>query len=304
MSLKKGNSSSSQTSSATGSATTNAINPDWVTSGVQGLLGQTMDLGNTDPQSYVAGASPLQTQAFTQGANQTSGADRYAGANQAASSIGEGGEVIPASLLDNLGSYMSPYTQNVVDTTLNDFDVNAGRTLAQQAADGARGSQAFGGSRWGVQLGETAGELSRARASADAGLRDSAFNTGAGLSNQDAARRQEAAMFNSSQDQAGDISRAGLLSGNAGGAQTADAQNLGLLSGLGDTQRGIAGEQAQAPLQLLLAQAGLLGNLPLDLFKGETSDSTTSSSGTSKGKTSGVGASIGWNAKNGFSLGG
>jgi hypothetical protein len=106
-------------------------------------------------------------------------------------------------VLDNFDAYQSPYTRDVVDTTLADFDADAGRVRAQQAAGAAR-SGAFGGSRYGIREAETEGELSRARASTAAGLRDQGFRTAAGLSQYDAGNRQQAGLFNAdAQNQAG-----------------------------------------------------------------------------------------------------
>ena len=85
------------------------------------------------------------------------------------------------SLLDNLDSYMNPYTDKVVNTTLAGFDENAGRTRAQQAANLAK-TKAFGGSRAGVREGITEELLSGQRSGLEAGLRSDAFNVGTGPS--------------------------------------------------------------------------------------------------------------------------
>ena len=104
-------------------------------------------------------------------------------------------EMEAQSLLTNLQDYMNPYINDVVDTSLSGFDEDRGRIEAQQAAAAAR-SGAFGGSRFGVQEGITQGELGRQRADLEAGLRSDAFNTGAGLSADDAGRRQSASATN------------------------------------------------------------------------------------------------------------
>lgn len=121
-------------------------------------------------------------------------AQAYEAAGTAATAVNPG-RVSAQSLLSNLDSYMSPYTNDVVDTTLAGFDENAERTRAQQQAAAAQNG-AFGGSRYGVLQAITEGELGRERASTEAGLRDSAFNTGAGLSADDANRRQSASSTN------------------------------------------------------------------------------------------------------------
>lgn len=95
-----------------------------------------------------------------------------------------------SSLLDNLGAYMSPYTGQVVDAALSDYDYGAGQTLAQQKLDERRNG-AFGDSGLAITRSQTSDALTRGRGSLSAGLRDQAFNTGANLSNLDAGRRQE-----------------------------------------------------------------------------------------------------------------
>ena len=105
------------------------------------------------------------------------------------------GRVSAQSLLDNLDAYMSPYINDVVDTTLAEYDENAARTRAAQSAQAAANG-AFGGSRYGILEAITEGEIGRTRASTEANLRDQAFQVGAGLSADDANRRQSASATN------------------------------------------------------------------------------------------------------------
>jgi hypothetical protein len=71
--------------------------------------------------------------------------------------------------------------------------------------------------------------------------------------------------------------------------------NIASQADIGGTLRGIADARAKAPVDLLTAQLGLFGDLPLELFRGETSSGNTQSTGTSKktGFTADAGAS--WN---------
>lgn len=113
----------------------------------------------------------------------------------------------------------------------------------------------------------------------------------AGLANQQAGLTVDQA--NQAADMAGaDFRRgaAGLL-GDLGANQDASQRaNLGLQSELGDQQRAI--EQQNEPwmqqLQQLLAQAGLLGAIPLDSVSGRTTTGTENSSGTVKQGSSGL----------------
>lgn len=88
---------------------------------------------------------------------------------------------------DFMGDYINPFTQQVVDSTLADFDENAGVLRAQQAAGAAR-NKAFGGSRYGLQEAQTEGELARARAATAGNLRSDAFKFGAQMGDSDATR--------------------------------------------------------------------------------------------------------------------
>jgi len=82
------------------------------------------------------------------------------------------------------------------------------------------------------------------------------------------------------------LSGAGLL-GNLGTAQDSSARdNATLLAALGGTQRDIATDQAQAPLDLLKLQQGLLSGLPLNLFNGQTT--TGGTTGTTNSTTTGT----------------
>ena len=118
----------------------------------------------------------------------------YDAAMNAASGV-SAGSTRAHSLLTNLEKYMSPYTNDVVNTTLANSDENDARQLAQAKAEAA-GNGAFGGSRYGIMDAVLRGEHSRNRAATEAGLRDAAFNTGAGLSADDANRRQSASNLN------------------------------------------------------------------------------------------------------------
>jgi hypothetical protein len=215
---KKTKTSSQSTSTATRTPT----NPEWVTSGLQGLGGKIMGLANEDPRKFVAGPSTLQTKAFNDAAGLTvsprynqagdiftrvagAGPNTYdavtgqaARAGQAAEWEGQGYDAErfnASSLLEGLDKYMSPYTGDVVNTALADYDFGAGETRANQALDEAR-SGAFGGSGAAITRALTEDSLTRGRGTLSAGLRDTAFTRGAGLSATDAGFRNQAAAAN------------------------------------------------------------------------------------------------------------
>lgn len=98
----------------------------------------------------------------------------------------------------DLQGYLNPYTSEVQDAFTNDFDTNAGRVRARQAAIQA----ANGGlrnSNNAIQSAETEGELARARGSGVANIRSQGFNTAAGLATGDLNREASTSQFNAGQ---------------------------------------------------------------------------------------------------------
>lgn len=232
--------------------TTTRTNPQWVTDALQKYTGGVTGLLDRNPTDFVAPANGLQTQAASAAAglggawksglsqaadlatqaaaarlsptNVTAGQVRAGSVGSRDVTTGTTDRINASSLLEGLDNYLNPVLSKVVDTTLNDFDVDAGRTRAAQAAAGARAG-AFGGSRFGVREAQTEGELSRARASTDANLRYQAFDTAADLSDRDAARRQAAAVANQNANIA-DLGRlADVDMSNADRTLTADTSN-------------------------------------------------------------------------------
>ena len=200
--------------------TTTPNNPQWVTDGLAGVGGGLQRLMGMDPTTFVAGPSRLQDQAFGAagklGLSSLYGdaegifkdvAGKGANTYQAAQGKATGYDVsgydavnagsqgyTASSLLEGLDKYMSPYTGQVVDAALADFDYGAGATRANQALEEAR-SGAFGGSGAAITRALTESDLARGRASTSANLRDQAFTRGAGLSATDAGFRNQAAQF-------------------------------------------------------------------------------------------------------------
>jgi hypothetical protein len=229
---------------------------------------------------------------------QQAGGGNYFGDAAAMSKLygtGSAGSYAPASataqsLLTNLDQYQNPYTNQVVNSALNDFDVNAGHTLGQQRLD-MGGSGAFGGSGGALTQSMTADTLARARASTDAGLRDQGFNTAATLSGQDAQRRQDvslananaanqAGMFNAtSHNQALDRGLAtGAQLGQLGAANdAAQLANANAMATIGGDQRAVAQQQAQAPLDLQGWANSNYAGLPSQLFVGQNTTGTQTS---------------------------
>lgn len=197
------------------------------------------------------------------------------------------------SAADNMARYRNPYEQDVVNTTLADFDQNAGQVRAAQAANGARNG-AFGGSRFGIREAQTEGELARGRASADANIRAQGFNTAAQFGGMDADRAQQASMFNANAGNSASLANAGFQ--NEANRYGADAANQASLFNTGQqndfmrTQAGLdqsagqfnAGAQNQMSmfnagqqdnsLARQLQAAGLMGDLTNSQMGNDRSD--------------------------------
>jgi len=84
----------------------------------------------------------------------------------------------------SISSYMSPYQQQVIDTTLADFDKQA--AMRQQSISDAAVSQGgFGGGREGVMLSEYQTQSDKNRAALQAQMLQQGFGQGAQLRQQD-----------------------------------------------------------------------------------------------------------------------
>lgn len=281
---------STKTSSAeTSHSTTTPNNPEWVTSNIQSLAGGIQGLSARDPTSFVAPLSDLEKQA-AQGASGLS-ANRNGTADQIGSNAWfsklmttPAPSVSSASLLDNLSSYYSPYRSQVVDAAGADFDADAGRTRAAQDLALA-GQGAFGGSGAALTKSQTEGELARARSTQMANLLQGMFTTSAGLSNQDADRRQQASLANAQIGQQNNQ----FLAQYALDRDANDRANYASQAALGQQVRGVDQATRQAPITALGQQVDMFSGLPLSLFQGNTTDST----GTRKGTESTTGATWG-----------
>jgi Arc/MetJ-type ribon-helix-helix transcriptional regulator len=71
--------------------------------------------------------------------------------------------------------FMSPYQKEIIDTTMQEYDVQAGRGR-QQIRDNAFQAGAFGGARQGVEMGTYQSESDRNRAALLAGLQGQGYN--------------------------------------------------------------------------------------------------------------------------------
>jgi hypothetical protein len=199
-----------------------------------------VDTSKFAPQ--VAGQDPLQQQAAQLTASGVGSFQPYLQAAQAAT----GPQAYEA--------FMSPYQQQVIDTTLSEFDRQ--RAIQEQAMrDQAVASGAFGGGREGVQRAEFGSQSARDRAALQAQLLQQGF----GQAQQAAAQQYQQQVGLASllpQLQRADISTLGQV----GAAQ--QSQQQALL----DAQRQAARTEAYEPLERLgffgQGVTGLMGGYP------------------------------------------
>ena len=87
-------------------------------------------------------------------------------------------QISQQQLLDPAQGYkdfMSPYQREIIDTTMQDYDIQSGRGR-QQIRDNAYNVGAFGGARQGVEMGTYQSESDRNRAALLAGLYGQGYN--------------------------------------------------------------------------------------------------------------------------------
>ncbi|MEA3002179.1 MAG: hypothetical protein QOH81_967 [Sphingomonadales bacterium] len=196
-------------------------------SNVPGAAGYGAARGNASTWTPAALANPREV-----------GANGYSAAQAGRVGIdpvanGRASDAHAASLLSGFADYMNPYRDQVVNSAMADFDRQAGQQRAALEAQGARNG-AFGGSRFGIAQAELEGNLARARSSSEAGLLSDGFDRAAGLSQFDAANRQQASLFNAQ-------NRTGVSTANAAAANQRALSQAQL-----DAQTGLANADARS----------------------------------------------------------
>lgn len=178
------------------------------------------DLSQIMGSQFVAGQDPLQLQAQQAALAGIGGYQPYL--QSAAASAGPTG----------YQQFMSPYQQDVIDTTLADYDIQAQKGLPALAAQ-AIGAGAYGGGREGVQRAEYQSASDRNRAALQAQLLQQGFGQAQGLAQQNIANQLQ-----------------------LGGAQQSFlGQDVGALSTLGGINQAQNQAQLSAQQQLLQAQS-------------------------------------------------
>jgi len=216
------------------SGQTAAVNAMGKLGGWQDMLGQGFDAARRAASSPANEAGPAATynpaqagfQGYDAAQGKGQGYDAVTGAGQGYTGQGYTGQGytanqskaaqigpmarMQAALTSGMdrGSYMNPYVRDVVDATMADYDQQAGRTRASQAAQGAL-NNAFGGSRYAIQEAATEGELARGRASSMANLLSSGFDRATAAMQFDAGQQQQANSTNTGYDNSRTMAQAG-----------------------------------------------------------------------------------------------
>jgi len=198
---------------------------------ISALTSLPMDTSKFAPT--VAAQDPLQTAAYTQATDATTGLGAYqpfltkatTAADAATALTGTGAGTGAGSI----ASYMSPYQSDVMSTALAEFDKQA--AIRQQSiSDAALGVPgAYGGGREGVLQSEYQSTSDKNRAALQAGMLQQGFQQAQQARQQDFARQQ---------------GLAGLQSTLGGGAQQLAQQQISGLGTLGGAQQA----QSQAVL--------------------------------------------------------
>jgi hypothetical protein len=145
----------------------------------------------------------------------------------------------------SIAEYMSPYQQQVIDTTLAEFDKQA--AMRQQAiSDAAIGVGGYGGGREGVMQAEYQTQSDRDRAMIEAQLQQQGFTQAQAARQADLASRL--GIGGAQQQYASGLAGLGQAQLGLGGAQQALASQQGALAqgylAPGQMMAGIAGQQA------------------------------------------------------------
>ena len=157
-------------------------------------------------------------------------------------------------------TYMNPYTQQVIDTSMSDLERQRQMQMNQLGAQ-ASAAGAFGGSRQGVAESLTNEAFARQGGQLAAGLRQQGFQTALGAAQQDVANTLQSDLANQAARAAAEqFGQSTQLQGEmANQAARARAEEFGQSTGL---QAEMANQQAtQSAANLRSQAAGQLGQL-------------------------------------------
>jgi hypothetical protein len=255
---------------------------------IQEVYGKPVDVSQFMGQQFVAGPGALQTQAE----GLAGGLGRYEPYLQSAGQYFGGAGQAQQAAAGMVGpqayqAYMSPYQQDVINTTLQQYDIQAQKGLPQLAAQ-AIGAGAFGGGREGVQRAEYQSQSDLNRALLQAQLQQQGFGQAQQLSAQAFGQQQQLAAGQLGLGQA----QMGLaqLAPSLVGSQIAGLSALGAQQ-QGQTQAGLTAQQQLAQAKALEEQQRLsqLGAGITSLIAGYPAQTQTQVTPSPSGLATGLG---------------
>jgi len=199
---------------------------------------KTADLSKVFGPQFVAGQDPLQAQAQNL-ATQGIGAYQPFLNKAAAAQTTAGGLTGPQAYQQ----FMSPYQQDVIKATLDEFDVQAAKGIPNIAAQ-AIGAGAFGGGREGVARAEYQSTSDRNRAALQSQLLQQGFSQAQQAAQQ--AFQNQQTLGNQQVNLAGQ--QQAFLGQDVGALSTLGAQNQAQVQAQLAAQQQLAQQQLQQPL--------------------------------------------------------
>lgn len=193
--------------------------------------------------------------------------------NNAGAETGAGASMLtPGNFGSTVANYMSPYTQDVVNATQNQFNNQNSQQSQSLLSQGIASGNAFGGDREGVAQGILAGQQQTAEAPVIAGIEQAGYTQASNEANTAAQTALQAgaqygalgtgaqnAALSSPEAEAGILNQGYATAGNLGtnaasianaGYSTANNSMAGMLQGTQVSNQGIALDQADAQLGL------------------------------------------------------
>lgn len=276
------------------SATTTPQIPSYLQGPIQSYFGSVGSMVDQNPNGVQIGATPFENRALWFTGNMRPDPAIQQGIDQTRGLFGYQPQQVSAGQLasTDMTSYINPFTQRVIDTSINDLD-RARRMSISSGQGAATLSGAFGGARHGVADAETNRGFIDQVGALSSGLNLQGWNDARQAALADIGNRLTADTANQGADLAGANLRlnAGNQATTAGLAQEASTRaNLDAQFRAGEVERAIAerNDPTQARLQYLNTLRQLLGISGSDTF-GQQINSSGTSSGTSKSSGFGLG---------------
>jgi len=279
----------SQSSNSSNYSNTSTPNvPTWLQTPAMQFASNIGKLQTADPSTYIPQQNQLQLQ--SQAAAQNLVNPQFTGAYQSINEISRPGDVTGESVLSNLSNYYNPFQSQVIDPVLQQYDFNAGQTQAQQAAKAAANG-AFGSSRYGFQEAQTAQDLAMGRAQTQGGLLSQMYTQAAGMSEADAARRQQADLANQANAQGFNqtlLAKSQQQESLRNAIQENARANQAAQQAAGQQLWNNQVQQQAAPLQYQAGLEGLLSGLNPAMYTGQTNTGQATGTGFESGMSSGT----------------